>query len=90
MGYYINPSDGTEKESWLRKNATKVDRETVANFSFTDDNLPVVLVDNGMFTAAGIAYSPMERDALLTPDHRLRQYFIASKEKLTPWYREER
>lgn len=66
MGAYVNPKDGTTKEAFLAKYGTEVTREAVASWSYADlGELPVVLVDNGPFTAAGIAFCPQERDVFL-------------------------
>lgn len=92
MGYYINPESGS-KEDWLLDNGNQVSRQTIQAFSFTTDELPVCLVDNGWMTAAGIAYDANERDrfmeAHLPPDEqRPKAWFLVSKEKLKPFYKE--
>ena len=58
MGYYINPIHQT-KEEFLREKGKAVSN----NFQWNErlpNTLPVILVDNGRFTAAGIAYSEQE------------------------------
>ncbi len=80
MGAYINPKDMT-KERWLDEFAEK--RLPSPNFEATPDGyLPVVLVDNGIFTAAGIAYSPDELAVFNTPDGREKEWFIAKIDDL--------
>lgn len=74
MGYYINPPD-CSKETWLRRNARKLPEQEARTFDFTSDELPVCWVDNGGFSAAGIAYDEHERDAFLHPDHRPKLWF---------------
>jgi hypothetical protein len=83
MGAYINPS-ACEKEEFLREKAKEVTVETVKSFNYEDNNdcLPVVLVNNGAFTAGAIAYSARERDAFLRPDGRPKNYYIAKIEDL--------
>lgn len=79
MGSYINPVDQT-KENWLQGNATLTDVP-----SSVDDKpgyLPVCLVDNGMFTAAGIAFDERELQAFTYPDGRRKMWFWVEKEKL--------
>jgi hypothetical protein len=77
MGYYINPQTMT-KEEFLATHAAEVDYATVSKFSYPPtDKIPVVLVDNRAFTAAAIAYSPLERDEFLdTRDKRPKKYFL--------------
>ena len=71
MGAYVNPKEGS-KEEFLSSNAREVTKEVVEFFDFEmqEDLMPVVLIDNGYFTAAGIAFSADERDAFLKEDGR--------------------
>lgn len=85
MGYYINPSDMT-KEEFLAKHGKPLSQSTIEAFNYNGDTLPVCLVDNGIFTAAGIAYSFNEAQAFLHPDHRPKQWFEVSREDLKPYY----
>ena len=64
MGIYINHTTGMSKEEFLQKYGTKVKEEYVKKF-YTKDSpytkwIPVVLVQNTGFTAAGVAYSAAE------------------------------
>jgi hypothetical protein len=87
MGYYINPPNET-KEAWLNTNGVKVSRAEALAHNFADDTLPVCLVNNGAFTAAGIAYSPAELDAFSeVGDPRPKVWFIVSKQALKPYYK---
>ena len=47
-----------------------------------EDLLPVVLVNNGFFTAAGIAFCARERDCFLSDDGRPKKYYLAKIEDL--------
>lgn len=90
MGCYVNPK-GVSKEEWLQKNATVVyapgklpSWETI----FSSKELPVVWMDNGPFTAAGIAYNEREYKEFTDPtDPRPKQVFkveIAKLEEVSP------
>lgn len=63
MGIYINPKD-TSKEAWLEDNAIgKFPLQEPPPWPAQDEGwLPVALVDNGGFTAAGICFSKDEYD----------------------------
>ena len=85
MGYYVNPPDMT-KEEFLKKYGMVVSTPYVKNFDFGSDSAPVCLVDNGMFTAAAIAWCKGEVEAFTLPDdNRRKQWFIVSHEKLAPY-----
>ena len=84
MGYYINPQTGS-KEEWLSENALLCSQTTAGNVDY-NKYFPVVLIDNSMFTAAGIAYDKKEfEEFTLLEDHRPKKFFICSKEKLIPF-----
>ena len=84
MGYYIDPEDKS-KEQWLQENATACSRPEANEADFTRC-FPVVLVDNGIFTAAGICYSRREYEAFTDPeDHRPKKFFVADRERLLPF-----
>jgi len=74
MGYYINPED-MSKEEFLKLHGTPI--RSVDVKSVPNDTLPVCLVDNGLFTAAGIIYSSQEADEFLRVDGRRKQWFSA-------------
>lgn len=77
MGCYINPKDKS-KEAFLILNGTP----TLEPCEITETELPVCLVDNGLFTAAGIAYDEDEVDAFLHPDPRPKRWYRVSRELL--------
>jgi hypothetical protein len=81
MGFYINPQSGT-KEEWLSKCGRRI---IIDLFSFEEykEYLPVCLVDNGPFTAAGICYNECELDAFSDPmDSRPKKWYVVPTYKL--------
>lgn len=95
VGCYLNVLG--PKEAWLRDNAVPISREEAAKHADFDDVLLVCLVDNGPFTAAGIAYREAERDefvgvnrpAGLPPDTRRRTFYLVERSKLPDHVRTE-
>jgi hypothetical protein len=85
MGYYINPKTGS-KEEWLAKNAKPISDSQAESFKFGLNSLPVCLVDNGGFTAAGIAYDARELRAFLNPDPRPKKWYSVESDKLKEWF----
>jgi len=78
MGYYVNPT-GTTKEAFLVKNGELVDLKSLQFEAIPKGKLPVILVGNGDFNAAGIAYSAAELDAFRGPqDTRLKRAYLVS------------
>ena len=85
MGRYINPLVGT-KEEFLEEFGTEISKEEAANFDYTQNaNLPVVWLDNGPFSAAGIAFDHAELEEFLVPDGRPQRWFIVDMELLGPY-----
>ena len=80
MGDYINPRDCT-KEEWLAKYGTLITPEAATHHA-AGSNVVVCLVDNGDFSAAGIAYDDRERDAFAHPDGRAKMWYLVSRELL--------
>jgi len=74
VGIYINPTEGT-KELWLLNHRvlTKADYKTT---------FPVVLVDNGAFTAAAVCDTPDEYTRFMVPDGRTKYVFSVPIEAL--------
>ena len=58
MGYYVNPI-GMTKEEWLEIHGYKIGRRMPKQ---TSGHTRVVLIDNGAFTAAGIAFDDEEAE----------------------------
>jgi hypothetical protein len=83
MGYYVNPPD-MSKEKFLESKGTR--RES--NFKWEETptgNLPVVLLNNGYFTAAGVAYCEREFEAFTDPsDNRPKTIYTVAIEDLLP------
>ncbi len=75
MGCYINPKD-MPKEDWL----LLFGEPTQGPTPITETHVPVCLVDNGPFTAAGVAFNQGEVDAFSYPDHRPKIWFRVKRE----------
>lgn len=84
MGYYVNPSTES-KESFLEREGKVV---PLSHYEWEDlpkEYLPVMLVDNGMFTAAAVCYSKKELKEFKDPSNRRRKVLLIVKvEKLLP------
>jgi len=85
MGFYVNPHL-MPKEEWLHVNAYYEgdDAELAKKEADFKDTFPVCLVDNGPFTAAGIAFDEIEWEEIVGPpeDNRPKRWFIVHKEYL--------
>ena len=82
MGIYINPPSGT-KEQFLAAFAIPISKEDFMKFNVPYDCLPVALVNNGAFTAAGVAYDLREVECFTHPtDFRPKKFFYVEKSKL--------
>jgi hypothetical protein len=78
MGCYVNPSNQS-KEQWLHFNGTL----TSGPCEITETHLPVVLVDNGLFTAAGVGFNARECAVFNNPDDaRLKRWYKVERTKL--------
>ena len=82
MGYYINPKNKT-KEEWLLKNAQELTKKE-AFYSIADNKIAILVwINNGPFTACGIAFSEDEFLAFtMESDHRPKKFFVIEREKL--------
>lgn len=94
MGIYINPKEMT-KEEWLEQNGVLIPENAIRD---TDEKtfkkiwpvLPVCLVDNGPFTAAGIGFSFQEtRRWFYENDFRPKLIFFVNFERLKKFLLEE-
>jgi len=89
MGQYINP-EGEDKVDFCNRVGLPVSEETVLAFDYTipQDHLPVCVVDNGSFTAAGIADSAHERARFhYGTNGRPYRWFLLPKSALEPYLR---
>jgi hypothetical protein len=68
MGYYIEVPNPTHKaEQLVRLHGAELVLLPEL-FDFSGDYALICVVENGLFDAAGVAYSPSERDAFNNPD----------------------
>ena len=82
MGYYINPKNET-KESWLVKHGTRITGGSAHKLEEHGTLVPVCLVDNGIFTAAAIAYSKAECEAFSDPsDERPKKWWAVPRKAI--------
>ncbi len=83
MGYYINPPD-MSKEEFLVCKGLLLDEAPVVHEA--DDRTAVCLVDNGLFTAAGICYSANELAAFADPrDYSPKHWYMVKNSDLTKY-----
>lgn len=88
MGYYINPRNQT-KEQFLLEKGVPISSYNLQYFDFRSDKLPVCLVDNVIFTAAGILYNQKEIQAFTDPyDSRPKEFFLVKRSDLVDYYKE--
>jgi len=81
MGLYINPKNKS-KEEWLEDNNIDVSTHPFDFEDIGDDNHIICLVDNGMFTAAAVAYDIREYEDFKYNDGRFKVWFIVPKENI--------
>lgn len=83
MGFYLNPT-GVTREQFLAKHAMLITEEQFKAFVYSDEQtmMPICLVENRSFQAAGVAFNPRERDMMAArehegiPDPRPRTYWL--------------
>lgn len=80
MGAYINPKNES-KESFLNREGKQLNSFPMFE-DIPEDELMVVLLDNGAFTAAGIAFDCREYACFIYPDDRPKKYYLVKKSKL--------
>lgn len=86
MGFYIDPQN-CSKEQFLANKGRRIPVEDAYAVFDAGTNLPVCLVDNTIFTAAGIGFSKREIDAFNHPDDRCpKQWFSVKREDLVEFY----
>lgn len=84
MGYYIN-CNGMSKEQWLEENGIEIDNAPLTHIDFdgTQTVMAVCLVDNGIFTAAAIAYSQRELECFSDrSDRRPKMWYWVPRDRL--------
>lgn len=80
MGYYVNPRN-MSKEEWLAKHGTPCLR--ITHDEVPKNKMLVALINNGPFTAAGVAYSAREHEEFTrTDDRRPKSYYLVDKDVL--------
>ena len=84
MGYYLNNGETFGKAEWLvKEHGGRIFSKIEANTAFNDPLLAVVVVlDNGLFDAAGFAYSVDEFEAFTTPEDTRPKAFLVMDRKL--------
>lgn len=78
MGYYLERSDGQPKgkADWLIANAGAVET-SFGHMIGTGQEIPVVVVDNGAFEAAAVAFSPAELAVFMDlRDSRTKRFLL--------------
>jgi hypothetical protein len=80
MGAYINPPQ-MSKEAWLDFNGVDIPTAPLWK-DIPKDMLAVCLVNNGSFTAAGIAFSESELEVFKYPDGRPKRWYLCLEEDL--------
>jgi hypothetical protein len=80
MGAYVNPKNES-KENFLSREGTPCST-TIKWFEIPNGKLPVFLLDNVIFTAAGIAFSEKELQEFSREDGRRKRAYLVDIEKL--------
>jgi len=81
MGAYVNP-ENVSKEQWLEENGKEVSQHWASTHDDFLEQMPVCLINNGLFTAAGIAFSKDELEVFLSPDGRHKTWYVVDVHKL--------
>jgi hypothetical protein len=82
MGVYVNPSD-MEKEAWVKIHGTPTSSDQLRSFSWDGPDLPLCLVDNGPFTALGVAIDREELEAFCeNRTGRPKWFYLAPREEI--------
>ncbi|MCK9462605.1 MAG: hypothetical protein M0R80_23550 [Proteobacteria bacterium] len=80
MGYYVNPPNRSKEAFLAEKGIPAINPKWE---DVPEGFLPVCLVDNGPFTAAGICYCEAELQCFSDPtDTRRRDFFMCTIEDL--------
>ena len=83
MGLYVNPN-GIDKVEFLRVFGREITKPASFAETTEDDSFLVVLVDNRVFSAAGVVWCPREFEEFVNSanDTRAKRYFIVKRELL--------
>jgi len=85
MGFYVNPMDESKQSFLTREGIVIPNNPKITWRSVPKGFLPVVVLYNGCFVAAGIAYCENELNEFTRIDNqRFRQIFMVRIEKLIP------
>ena len=88
MGLYLEHGvQKDDKRNWLEANGNYLGEDFSEDFMriCPTDNVLICLVDNGMFTAAAVAYSRSEALAFADPyDGRYKMWYMVPIEKAKP------
>lgn len=80
MGYYLNPKMG--KEAWLAEHGRQIPEDEV-KWDPNKETVFIVLIDNTLFLAAGVAYCPAELEELVAlDDGRTKTWFAVEANKI--------
>jgi hypothetical protein len=87
MGLYVNPTRQS-KERWVQQNAKSQHRTGDAVIGARHAEIlrqglvPLVLVDNGIFTALGVLYSQQEAEGFAREDGRPKLFITVDRAAL--------
>ena len=85
MGLYVNPTT-MSKEEWLLANARPVVSEDITGDNWarviSEGRIPMVWMDNGPFSALGVAFSESEAADFARHDGRAKLFFTAPRASL--------
>lgn len=82
MGAYIHPI-GAKAEDFLSERGQEITLKQAKAHNDFGDKFLVVLVDNHIFKAAGIAFNKSEKEVFLDDwEQRPRKYYIVDKSQL--------
>jgi len=80
MGLYINPQE-VSKEQWLNDNGEQLEKAPV-KMRENKEEILVCLIDNGPFTAAGVAFNQAELNNFCKEDMRYKEWFVVGLDKI--------
>ena len=80
MGYYIETNSNHGKADWLVINSRAI--QTLGPKTGTKEMIPVCVLDNGLFEAAGIMYDQREFEDFIRPDGRPRVWLLVPRKEI--------